>query len=49
MSKIKDELIERGECRACRGAGRLWDDAGAVVRCAACGGVGLGRGSDEIA
>ena len=48
MSKMKDELIERGECGACRGAGKLWSDGDTVVRCGACGGVGLGSGDDEI-
>ena len=30
MSKMKDELIERGECGACRGAGKLWSDGDTV-------------------
>ena len=41
MSKIKNALIEYGECRDCAGAGFTRCADGEPARCAFCGGVGL--------
>jgi DNA-directed RNA polymerase subunit RPC12/RpoP len=43
MGKMKDALMEYGYCAECDGHGFTKNDKDESIRCAWCGGIGLGR------